>query len=237
MGRTSASARPGRIMRLTVSSRSPARRSSVGHGLGRCRGRRRPSRAWPARAGRRRSGAAPRRPRSPCSPSRARRARAAAGPSRRRPGGRRAPRRRPRRPAIARQLLARAARRRERLVQQRLAVDGELAAGGVERASSSDDGEVERTRRTARAERGRRRSGRVGATWSIALCVSEPTILCVEVSTASAPCRQRARRQVGVEAEVRAPGLVDDERHAGRVRDLGAARRRRRPCRSRSARR
>ena len=89
-------------------------------------------------------------------------------------------------------------------------------------AISSDDGDVERTSRTARATAsGSMRP--VGATCSIADCVSEPTILCVEVSTASAPCCERGRRQVGVEAEVRAPRLVDDERHAGGVRDRGAA--------------
>ena len=61
-------------------------------------------------------------------------------------------------------------------------------------------------------------------TCSIALCVSEPTILCVDVSTASAPCDAALGRQVGMEAEVRPPRLVDDERHARRVADLGAAR-------------
>ncbi|HKH16981.1 MAG TPA: hypothetical protein VKA57_05605 [Solirubrobacteraceae bacterium] len=35
---------------------------------------------------------------------------------------------------------------------------------------------------------------------------------------------QRGRRQRVVEAEVRAPGLVDDQRHARRVRDLGERR-------------
>ena len=52
---------------------------------------------------------------------------------------------------------------------------------------SSADGEVERVRRIVRATAaGSIRP--VGATWSIADWVSEPTILCVEVSTASAPC-------------------------------------------------
>ena len=54
-------------------------------------------------------------------------------------------------------------------------------------AISSDDGDVERTSRTARATA----SGSirpVAATCSIADCVSDPTILCVHVSTASAPC-------------------------------------------------
>ena len=55
-------------------------------------------------------------------------------------------------------------------------------------------------------------------------CVSEPAILCVLVSTASAPCVSAAGRQRLVEAEVRAPGLVDDQRHARGVGDLGAAR-------------
>ena len=54
-------------------------------------------------------------------------------------------------------------------------------------AISSDEGDVQRTSRTARATAsGSTRP--VGATCSIADCVSEPTILCVEVSTASAPC-------------------------------------------------
>jgi hypothetical protein len=54
-------------------------------------------------------------------------------------------------------------------------------------AISSEDGDVLRTSRTARATAsGSMRP--VGATCSIADCVSEPTILCVEVSTASAPC-------------------------------------------------
>ena len=54
-------------------------------------------------------------------------------------------------------------------------------------AISSDDGEVLRVSRTARATAsGSMRP--VGATCSIADWVSEPTILCVEVSTASAPC-------------------------------------------------
>ena len=51
---------------------------------------------------------------------------------------------------------------------------------------SSADGDVLRVRRTVRATApGSIRP--VGAMWSIADWVSEPTVLCVEVSTASAP--------------------------------------------------
>ena len=54
-------------------------------------------------------------------------------------------------------------------------------------AISSEDGDVLRVSRIARATAsGSMRP--VGATWSIADWVSEPTILCVEVRTASAPC-------------------------------------------------
>ena len=48
---------------------------------------------------------------------------------------------------------------------------------------------------------------------------------------------ERALRQLGREAKVRAPRLVDDQRHAAPVRDLGRAPRRRRRRRSRWARR
>ena len=34
---------------------------------------------------------------------------------------------------------------------------------------------------------------------------------------------ERARRQIGVEAELRAPRLINDQRHTGGVRDLNAA--------------
>ncbi len=54
-------------------------------------------------------------------------------------------------------------------------------------AMSSEDCDVERTRRTMRASRSVS-TRPVGATCSSADCVREPTILCVEVSTASAPC-------------------------------------------------
>ena len=54
-------------------------------------------------------------------------------------------------------------------------------------AISSEDGDVLRTSRTARATASASMRP-VGATCSIADWVSEPTILCVEVSTASAPC-------------------------------------------------
>ena len=88
---------------------------------------------------------------------------------------------------------------------------------------SSDDGDVERMSRSVRATA----SGSMrpeSETCSSADWVSEPAILCTDVSIASAPSVQRARRQVAVEAEVRAPRLVDDQRHAGGVRDLRAAR-------------
>ncbi len=47
--------------------------------------------------------------------------------------------------------------------------------------------------------------------------------MCVLVSIASAPCDRAVGGSASVEAEVRAPRLVDDERHAGAVRDLRAA--------------
>ena len=53
-------------------------------------------------------------------------------------------------------------------------------------AMSNELGDVERTSRTTRARRSPSMRS-VWATWSIADCVSEPTILCVLVSTASAP--------------------------------------------------
>jgi hypothetical protein len=46
--------------------------------------------------------------------------------------------------------------------------------------------------------------------------------LWVEASIASAPSASGDCGQRGVEAEVRAPGAVDDQRHAGGVRHLGA---------------
>ena len=53
-------------------------------------------------------------------------------------------------------------------------------------AMSSADCDVERTSRTQRPTSSASMRP-PAATWSIADCVSEPTILCVEVSTASAP--------------------------------------------------
>ena len=52
-------------------------------------------------------------------------------------------------------------------------------------------------------------------------CVKAVSVLCVEVTMASAPRAMACARQRRVEAEVRAPGLVDDQRHRGRVRDGG----------------
>ncbi len=54
-------------------------------------------------------------------------------------------------------------------------------------AISSAEGDVERTSRIARPTAATSIRP-VGATCSIALCVSDPTILCVLVRTASAPC-------------------------------------------------
>ena len=108
------------------------------------------------------------------------------------PGGdaraaRRAPRRR-RGSSVRVDRLAGARGRGERARQQRLAVD--RRAGGARRRarpSAATTATSMRTSRTARATAsGSMRP--VGATCSIADCVSEPTILCVEVSTASAPC-------------------------------------------------
>ena len=57
---------------------------------------------------------------------------------------------------------------------------------GAERVMAVPEGDVERTRRIARPT-AVTSTRPVSATWSIALCVSEPTILWVEVRTASAP--------------------------------------------------
>ena len=59
--------------------------------------------------------------------------------------------------------------------------------------------------------------------WSIAAWVRLPTILWVEETTTSAPQLERVGGQVGVEAQVGPPGLVDRQRHAALVRDLGEA--------------
>ena len=73
--------------------------------------------------------------------------------------------------------------------------------------------------------------------WRIADWVRLPTILWTEERTTSAPHSSALGRQLAREAQVRAPGLVDDQRHAARVGDLGQRRRRRRRRRSRWARR
>ena len=115
----------------------------------------------------------------------------------------------------------------------------ELAARAVER------GEQQR-RRARRAQqphrprrRGRCRSGRVVRVADVqhrALGQRAGDLVRARDHRVGA-LRQRGRRQRVVEAEVRAPGLVDDKRDAGGVRDVGERRRCRRPCRSRSARR
>ena len=97
--------------------------------------------------------------------------------------------------------------------EQRLAVDHELAPRGVQRRH-------QQRRRRRRAHEPHRPRDRVGVDPAgrrdvqHRRCVSEPTILCVEVSTASAPCCSALGGSVAVEAEVRAPRLVDDERDA-----------------------
>ena len=99
-------------------------------------------------------------------------------------------------------------------------------AGGARRRARASAARTATSSASA-AACGRPRRGRSrpeSRTCSSADCVSEPAILCTDVSIASAPSVQRARRQVVVEAEVRAPRLVDDQRHAGGVRDLRAAR-------------
>ena len=55
-------------------------------------------------------------------------------------------------------------------------------------------------------------------------CVSEPTILWVLETTMSAPSDSAWRGQVLVEGQVRAPRLVDHERHPVGVGDLGQRR-------------
>ena len=103
-------------------------------------------------------------------------------------------------------------------------------------ASSSDDGLVERSSRSARAT-APASTRPLLPTWSIALWVSEPAILCVLVTIASAPCDSAVGGRLSLKPKCGPPRLVDDERHARAVGDLRASRRRRRPSRSRSARR
>ncbi len=59
--------------------------------------------------------------------------------------------------------------------------------------------------------------------WSIAAWVRLPTILWVEERTRSAPQESASGGSDGVEVQVGAPGLVDDQRHAALVGDLGEA--------------
>ena len=163
------------------------------------------------------------RPRSPCSRCRGRRSRSAAGPSPPRRGARRTPRRSRRRPRRRRSPRARGARPRSCRVSSASPWSASWRRAPSSEAISSADCEVERTSRTRARDRvGVDPAGRA-ATCSIADCVSEPTILCVEVIIASAPSVSADGGSVGVEAEVRAPRLVDDERDAGRVADRRAA--------------
>ena len=114
---------------------------------------------------------------------------------------------------------------------------GELAAGGVQRRHQ------QRARRGgARQPDGARDARRdrpapSAPTCSSADCVSEPTILCVEVSAASAPRCSALAGTPGWKPKCGPQLLVDDQRHVARVGDVGQRRRRRRPARSRWARR
>ena len=181
--------------------------------------------------------AAPPRPRSRCSRCRARRSRCAAGPSPRRPG---CPTssladdaRRPATASIASRASTDAAIVRSSSASPWMASWRRAASS---EAISSDDGDVERTSRTARATAS-------GSIRPVARDVQHRRLreraddLVRRGQHRVGAERQGGRRQRRVEAEVRPPGLVDDQRHAGRVARPRRARRRRRPSRSRSARR
>ena len=89
-------------------------------------------------------------------------------------------------------------------------------------------------RRRARA--GARSSRSVRASTSAAW-VYAGSALCALVTSASAPAASACGGRAGWKPEVRAPRLVDDQRHAGRVRGVGERRRRRTACRRSRARR
>ena len=120
------------------------------------------------------------------------------------------------------ELRARDLDRLERLVQELLAVQRELAARAVERR----DQQRRRARRAQQPQRARHRAGvdaaAVADVQHRALGQRAGDLVRAREHRVGA-LRQRGRRQRLVEAEVRAPRLVDDERHAGAVRDLGAA--------------
>ena len=122
-------------------------------------------------------------------------------------------------PGRRRRAGARGRRRRDRLVQQRLAVHGQLAARSVERGQQQRGRQVERTRRIARPTAPTSIAAG-GATCSIALCVSEPTILCVSQHGVGARASARSRAGRG---ESRSAGPRTGRRPARRRRvgDLG----------------
>ncbi len=117
---------------------------------------------------------------------------------------------------------ARRASRRRSSLEQRLAVDGELAAGGVERghqqrarAGRADEphgaGDGVGVDQRAVADEQHRRLGEA----------ADDLVGRGEHRVGAEPQRRLGQRRV--KAEVRAPGVVDDQRHPGRVGDLGAA--------------
>ena len=178
------------------------------------RPRTRPSPASAARRGRRTSGAARRRSRSRCGRCRGRRARSAAGRSRRRPSARSATRR----PARCRRSSgASRARRRSPRASRAAAARRAARAGGARRRArriSSDDGLVERSSRSARATAPVSIRPLVADVQHRALRQRAGDLVRAREHRVGA-LRQRGRRQLVVEAEVRAPRLVDHERHAG----------------------
>ena len=112
--------------------------------------------------------------------------------------------------------------RRHRAIEQRLAVDRELAPRGVER------GHQQRRGRGA-ARQPDHAGDRLGSTRPVGADVQHRRLgeraddLVRRGEHGVGAELQRAGRQVGVEAEVRSPGLVDDQRHARRVADVRAA--------------
>ena len=143
------------------------------------------------------------------------------------------------RPVDRANLRARVGERGHRAARAARARAGRLAPRGVERGGTAASWGWS-TRSASRRGRPRPRrslSPPPAPRCSIADCVRLPTILCVLEITRSAPATSACAGSVLVEGHVRAPGLVDDQRHAAGVGDLGQRRARRRRRRSRSARR
>ena len=201
-------------------------------------------------AARRRSAAARRRPRSRCGRCRARRARSAAGRRRRRPGARRSSSSTSATPGDRRELLARRPIAASVSCSSCSPCTASWRRAPSSEASSSDDGASSARSRIARATAAASMRVAGADVQHRALRQRADDLVRARQHRVGAQ-RQRAGRQRLVEAEVRAPGLVDDQRHAAACatsaqrRDVGGhpvvgrrddERRARRPARRRARR-